>query len=84
MSGTIVWALVTGFITGGVWVGIVLLRRQHKLSERQPLLFRELQERWDQLESVDQRLAEIEERLAFAERLLTQQRDAGRLSSPNS
>ena len=80
MSGTIVWALITGIVTGGVWVGIVLLRRQHRLSEQQAALFADMQRRVDELENVDQRLAEVEERLDFAERLLTTQRDAQRLS----
>jgi hypothetical protein len=35
-----------------------------------------------ELEDVHRRLAELEERLDFAERLLTQQREAERLSSP--
>lgn len=41
----------------------------------------ELQRRLDELEDVQRRLAEVEERLDFAERLLTQHRDAERLPS---
>ena len=40
-----------------------------------------LQQRLDELEDVQRRLAEVEERLDFAERLLTKQRDVERLPS---
>jgi hypothetical protein len=30
MGGTVLWALLNGIITGGVWAGIVLLRRQRR------------------------------------------------------
>lgn len=79
MSGAIVWALLTGTISGGVWVGIVLLRRIRQISERQPAQLEDMQRRLDELEHVDQRLAEVEARLEFAERLLSRQRDAERL-----
>ena len=79
MSGTIAWALLTGTITGGVWVGIVLLQRIRQISERQPAQLEEMQRRLDELEHVDRRLAEVEARLEFTERLLTRQRDAEKL-----
>jgi predicted nuclease with TOPRIM domain len=79
VSGAIVWALLTGTISGGVWVGIVLLRRIRQISERQPAQLEDMQRRLDELEHVDQRLAEVEARLEFAERLLSRQRDAERL-----
>lgn len=41
----------------------------------------ELQRRLDELGDVQRRLAEVEERLDFAERLLTKQRDVERLPS---
>jgi hypothetical protein len=35
MSGPIVGALLTGALTGGVWVGIVLMQRTRRISERE-------------------------------------------------
>jgi hypothetical protein len=58
MSATIMWALLTGFITGGVWVAIVLLRRQRRWSEQQPAPLEEVQGRLDHLEHGEKRLAE--------------------------
>ncbi len=41
----------------------------------------DLQQRLDEMADVQRRLSEVEERLDFAERLLTKQRDAERLPS---
>ena len=41
----------------------------------------DLQQRLDELQDVQRRLSEVEERLDFAERLLTKQRDVERLPS---
>jgi hypothetical protein len=79
LSGTILWALLTGTITGGVWASIVLFRRIRQIAERQPEQLEEMQRRLDELEHVERRLAEVEARLEFAERLLTRQRDAEKL-----
>ena len=69
--GTIVlWALLTGIVTGGVWAAIVLRGRQQRLGEQQKDMRRELERRLDELEGVETRLAELEERVDFAERLL--------------
>lgn len=85
MDGTILWALTTGFITGGVWVGIVLLRRQRRLSPPQPQQrLEEVENRLSELEGIDRRMSEVEERLDFAERLLTKEREEQRLSPPRS
>lgn len=42
----------------------------------------DVQQRLSQMDDLQRRLAEVEERLDFAERLLTKQRDADRLASP--
>jgi hypothetical protein len=81
---TVVAVLLTGIITGGVWVGIVLLRRQYRLTEQQPALLDDIQRRLDELENAEKRLAELEERLDFAERLLTRRQDPARLPPPSS
>ena len=82
MDPTVVWALLTGAITGGAWVGIVLLRRQHRLASRHLRLVEDVERRLDELADVGNRLAEVEERLDFAERLLALEREGQRLPPP--
>jgi hypothetical protein len=74
MTGQVVlWALLTGGITGAVWVAIVMFGRQRRIeAERRGL--DEVNERLDDLDAAEQRVAELEERLDFAERLLAQKR----------
>ena len=74
----VVWALLTGLITGGSWVAIVLRRQQRRLSEQQQALIEDTNRRLAELDQTYQRLAEVEERLDFAERLLS----AGRVQPP--
>lgn len=74
MGQIVIWALLTGGITGAVWVGIVLLKRQRRIARLDPEQLDRMQQRVDELEDVGQRLVEAEERLDFAERLLQQQR----------
>lgn len=70
----VLWALATGGITGAVWVAIVMFQRQHRIdAERADV--DALERRMEHLEGADQRVAEIEERLDFAERLLAAHRD---------
>ena len=83
MLDTVMWALMTGVITGGVWVAIVLLRRQRPSAGQERESLEDVQRRLDQLGHADTRLDEVEERLDFAERLLAQQRDAQRLEPPD-
>ncbi len=82
MQAEVIWALVTGAISGGVWVGIVLLQRIRRISERQPAELEDMRRRLDELENVERRLTEVEGRLEFTERLLAQQKEAGRLPPP--
>ena len=70
MGTVVIWALLTGTISGGVWAGIVLLSRQRRLTERQDAIRLSLERRLDELEGVEARLAELEERVDFAERVL--------------
>lgn len=71
----VIWALATGFVTGAVWVAIVLMQSQRRLKQYQIEMGDETQHRLDNLESLEIRLAEVEDRLAFTERLLTERRD---------
>ena len=70
MGTTIIWALLTGIVTGGTWAAIVLLGRQHRLAEQQAGMRLELERRLDELEGIETRLAELEGRVDFTERLL--------------
>jgi flagellar motility protein MotE (MotC chaperone) len=69
----VLWALLTGGITGAVWVGIVMYQRQRRIDHGRRDLD-EMDTRLDELEGAERRVAELEERLDFAERLLTQKR----------
>lgn len=74
MGNVILWALLTGGITGGVWVAIVVFDRMRQLVASTD----ELEDRLEQLEDVNARLEDVAERLAFTERvLLTKQADEG-------
>lgn len=74
--------LLTGMVTGGVWVAIVLLRRPRREGEPAPHELAEMRERLAELDQVQARLAEVEQRLDFTERLLAERRDAERLRPP--
>lgn len=70
MSAVIAWALATGAITGAVWAGVLLVGHLRKLGREQLSLVDQLETRLGQLEDVERRLAEVEGRLEFTERLL--------------
>lgn len=78
MGTAIIWALLTGIVTGGAWAAIVLLGRQRRLAEHQAAMRLELERRLDGLEGVETRLADLEERVDFAERLLPRGRETPR------
>ena len=66
----VLWALLTGGITGGVWTAIVLKGRQRRLAEDHEALLQDNAAHVAELERVSRRLAELEERIDSAERLL--------------
>jgi uncharacterized membrane-anchored protein YhcB (DUF1043 family) len=71
MGGLVVWALATGAITGGVWVGTVLVSHLRRLAKEQLFLSAQLEDRLEQLDRVEKHLADVETRLEFAERMLS-------------
>jgi hypothetical protein len=71
----LLWALLNGIITGGVLVGIVLVRRQRREAAEQLRLLGEVRRHLDDRENLETRVAALEERLDFAERMLTMQRE---------
>ena len=74
----VLWALLTGGITGGVWTAIVLKSRQRRLSEDYEALLDDNAAHVAELERVIRKMLEPEERVDSAERMLieSQQRDA--------
>ena len=82
MENIIIWALLTGAVTGGVGVAIVLLQRRFRITRRQTDLLEETERRLDELTDVGTRVSEMEDRLDFAERTLARQREESRLSPP--
>lgn len=79
MGLTVIWALLTGLITGGVWAGIVLFDRQRRIARGHADLLDEAARSIDQLDRVTRRLAEVEERMDFAERVIQSQEEAKQL-----
>ena len=77
----IVWALLTGLVTGGVWLGIIVFQHQRELDRFEADELTDLDRRTRQLEQAVARIPELEERLDFAERLLAERRETERLAS---
>jgi hypothetical protein len=80
----VVWALLTGGVTGSVWTGIVLWRHRQRVADRHLALSGEVEDRLDDLADTKQRLLEAEERLDYAERMLLRQREAELRRPPDS
>ena len=71
----IVWALLTGLITGGVWMGIVVFRHQRELDRYGEDEVLDMERRLRELELAVARMPELEERVEFAERLVAAERE---------
>ena len=70
------WALMNGLIVVATWGGIVLWNRQKRAEREQERLEDDITRRQDELDLVNQRLAELEQRLDLSERLLKGDRQA--------
>jgi type VI protein secretion system component VasK len=81
LDPTVLWALLTGGVTGGIWVAIVLRGRQQRRAQEQLRLVEQAGQQLENLEDVGERLAELEARLEAAERRLVE-RDRGERLSP--
>ena len=68
------WALMNGLIVAATWGGIVLWNRQKRAERQQERLEDEITRRQDALDAVNQRVAELEQRLDLSERLLQTER----------
>jgi len=65
MAQIIVWALLSGGITGGVWVSIVLLGNHARLRKEQQALGVDVAARRAELARLESRLAFVESRFAL-------------------
>jgi hypothetical protein len=61
----VVWALLTGGITGGIWTSIVLLGNQSRLRKEQQALGDDVAARRAELARLEARLAFVESRFAL-------------------
>ena len=78
----VLWALLTGGVSGAVWMAIVLIQRQQRLAKEHAELLEDRQRTLDELDTMSKRLVEVEDRLDFAERRLSQTREPERLAPP--
>ena len=70
MMEVVLWAFLTGGISGGVWAAIVLKRSQRKMAEAYEALLEDNAAQVAELERVSRRMMELEERVDSAERIL--------------
>lgn len=88
MPGEVLWPTVAfGAIILLVLGGVVLLRflpqpKSRALARPESQALEDLQARMGQLDQLQERINELEERVDFAERLLAQQRESDRLAPP--
>ena len=68
------WVLMNGLIVVATWGGIVLWNRQKRAERQQERLEDDIFRRQEELERVNQRVAELEQRLDLSERLLKSER----------
>lgn len=69
----VLWALLTGGVTGGVWIAIVLLDRQRRLKTQYQALLERTDDRVAEMERVQRRLMELGQRIDSNEQQLIQQ-----------
>ena len=67
---------MNGLIVVVTWGGIVLWNRQKRAEREQERLEDDISRRQEELDLVNQRLAELEQRLDLSERLLAQRADS--------
>ena len=67
MGHIVLWALLTGFVTGAAWFGILFFRRNLPPAAEPPALPPSQDGDPEHLEEVKRRLLELEERLDATE-----------------
>jgi uncharacterized protein YlxW (UPF0749 family) len=93
MFGIPEWAIGVGVIVASVFAGIgIMVRllppkmrhpRSQERSQDQQERLDDIEKRLGELDSLQARFAELEERVDFTERLLAKRREADRLSPPS-
>jgi len=83
MGAIVAWALATGAITGGIWIGTVLVSHLRRLAREQLFLSAQLENRLEQLDRMETQLADVEGRLEFAERMIAAVDAPDRRTLPN-
>lgn len=79
----VLWALLTGGITGGVWTAIVLKGRQRRLTDDYEALLQDNASHVAELERVSRRMLDLEERVDSTERRLIEKQERDRLLPPS-
>jgi hypothetical protein len=86
MGQIVLWALLTGGITGGAWVSIVLLGNHARLRKAQQSLDLDVAARRAELARLEARLAFVESRFALMDGAMqaeVQQRSGERTPLPD-
>jgi cell division protein FtsB len=78
----VLWALLTGGITGGIWTAIVLKGRQRRLAEDYEALLEDNAAQVAELERVSRKMLDLEERVDSTERILIEKQQRDRLLPP--
>jgi hypothetical protein len=79
----VIWALLTGAITGGVFTAILMKTRQRRLVDDYEALLDDNAAHVAELERVTGKMLELEERVESAESLLIQQQQRDALPPPS-
>ena len=69
----VLWAFLTGGITGGVFVAIVLRARHRRAADDYEALLQDNAQHQDELERVTRKMQELEERVDSTEHLFLEQ-----------
>lgn len=84
MGQIVMWALLTGGITGGVWTSIVLLGNHARLRREQQALGDDVAARRAELARLEARLAFVESRFALMDGAVQAEVQQGRVELPTS
>jgi hypothetical protein len=77
MLRLVLWALGTGFVTGAVWIAIVLLRREPADRDEPAVLPASPRADSSPLDDINRRLLEVEERVDATEHVLMRDKFSG-------
>jgi hypothetical protein len=84
MGPAVIWAFLTGLITGGAWMVILAAQRERRLTERFAAMLDGVEDQLADMHDVVHRMTAVEDRMEYTERLLVQEREARTLPPPGS